>query len=304
MEWKFELVAGPFKGPTYGVAWDGSGLLFSAAAESSIFRYDPKNGSVTEFRRYMAGIKGLAFDAEGNAYGCQSSSRRVVRFNRDGSTSPMEHKWEGKFHNHPYDLAADAGGRVWFSDPVDTAPTRGPQLHGPLPHRSVLRLEKRPDGAWQIKRMTYDTQSPGAVLISRDQQTLYVADNSDAPDRKRELRAYPIQTDGSLGPYIALHLFGADHRGIHRGISGMCQDIDGNILACAGWAKSGPGPLIYVFAPSGRILETYVAPVDQPVMCAFGDADLSALYVTTQGGHLYRVGNTGRQGWMLNATRQ
>jgi gluconolactonase len=299
MEWKFELVAGPYAGPTYGVAWDGKGLLFSAISENSILRYDPERGSVTEFRKYMAGIRGLGFDAEGNFYGCQSSSRRIVRFNRDGSTSPMEHKFEGKFHNHPYDLTVDRQGRIWFSDPVDPAPTRGPQLHGPLEHQSVLRLEKRTDGTWEIKRMTYDTQTPGAVVMAQDQRTLYVAENSNRADGKRELRAYPIQQDGSLGALVVLHTFGSDPRGLHRGVHGMCLDSEGNILVCAGWERSGPGPMIYVLSPSGRVLQTHPTPADQPLMCAFGDTDLGTLYITTEGGHLYRVRNTGRQGWLL-----
>ncbi|HWP60179.1 MAG TPA: SMP-30/gluconolactonase/LRE family protein [Candidatus Acidoferrales bacterium] len=300
MAWKFEPVAGPCKGPTYGVAWDGGGVLFSASGESSILRYDPAAGVVTEFRRYMAGVKGLGFDREGNFYGCQASSRRIVRFNRDGSTAPMEHKLDGKFHNHPYALACDAQGRIWFSDPIDPAPTRGPQLFGPLPHQSVLRLEKRTDGRWQIKRMTYDTRCPGAILISRDQQTLYVAENGAD---KQELRAYPIQPDGSLGAFVVLHSFGSDYRGAHRGIGGMCEDAEGNIVACAGSNKSGPGPMIYIFARSGRVLETHPTPFDEPLMCAFGDAGLDALYVTSQGGHLYRARATARQGALLYPPR-
>jgi gluconolactonase len=211
----------------------------------------------------------------------------------------MEHKLEGKFHNNPYDLVADLQGRIWFSDPVDSAPTRGPQLHGPLDHQSVLRLEKRSSGTWQIERLTYDTDSPGAVLVARDQQTLYVADNGTRTDNKRELRAYPIQQDGSLGAYRVMHTFGSDSRGPQRGVTGMCLDAEGNIVACAGWEKSGPGPLIYVFSPSGRVLETHPTPVDQPLMCSFGDTDLGTLYVTAQNGHLYRVRDTGRRGWLL-----
>ena len=40
-------------------------------------------------------------------------------------------------------------------------------------------------------------------------------------------------------------------------------------------------------------------PVDLPTNCTFGDADLRPLYITTGGGHFYRVPNTGRQGWLL-----
>ena len=50
--------------------------------------------------------------------------------------------------------------------------------------------------------------------------------------------------------------------------------------------------MIYVFAPSGRVLETHQVPVDRPTNCTFGDTDLSTLYVTTGGGHLFRVRNT------------
>jgi gluconolactonase len=79
----------------------------------------------------------------------------------------------------------------------------------------------------------------------------------------------------------------------------MCLDTDGNIIACAGWREAGPGPMIYVFAPSGRVLATHPVPVDRPTNCTFGDTDLSTLYVTTGGGHLFRVRNTGHRGWLL-----
>ena len=57
----------------------------------------------------------------------------------------------------------------------------------------------------------------------------------------------------------------------------------------------------YVFAPSGRVVETHPMPpeVDMPTNCTFGDADLRTLYMTDLEGHLYRVRNTGRQGWLI-----
>jgi gluconolactonase len=79
----------------------------------------------------------------------------------------------------------------------------------------------------------------------------------------------------------------------------MCLDTDGNIVACAGWDEAGPGPMIYVFAPNGRVLETHPVPVDRPTNCTFGGADLGTLFVTTGGGHFFRVRNTGRHGYNL-----
>ena len=49
-------------------------------------------------------------------------------------------------------------------------------------------------------------------------------------------------------------------------------------------------PLVYVFLPSGAIVETHSVPDDEPVGCALGGGDL---YVTTAGGELHRARNIG-----------
>ncbi len=187
MEWDFELVAGPYDGITEGPAWDGEALLFTHIPGSRILRFDPRTGSVSEFRRYTNFTNGLAFSADGELYGCQSASRRIVRFNRDGSANMLADRLEGRFHNQPNDLAVDAQGRIWFSDPFGNRRNPGPQ-HEALDHASILRLERRVDRSWVIRRMTYDTTSPNGVLVSQDQGTLYVAESNRTAER-RELRA-------------------------------------------------------------------------------------------------------------------
>ena len=74
----------------------------------------------------------------------------------------------------------------------------------------------------------------------------------------------------------------------------MRFDSDGNIVASAGWTKSGPGPMIYVFSPEGRVLDTNPIEIN-PTNCCFGDEDLQTLYVTTSDGCLFRA-RTDRQG--------
>lgn len=295
--WDIDLVAGPYAGRTDGPVWDGKGLLFSAIGESKILRYDPSSGEVSEFRRHVSRLTALAFDRNGTLYGCQSGVRRLVRFNADGSTSPLENKIEGRMENHPDDLTIDARGNIWFSDPYDPVRARGVQIHGPLDHASVLCLQRNSAREWQLTRVTHDSRCPRAVLLSADEKTLYVSENGDEPAWSRELRAYVVEGPGRVGAYTVLHVFGADCRGVHRGIEGMCLDSDGNLVACGGWSRSGPGPLIYVFAPSGRVLETHIFPVDEPTNVCFGGDDLATLYVTTAGGHLYRIEDCGRRGW-------
>lgn len=299
MAWQFEQIAGPFAGPTGGLAWDGDGLLFSAVGEDRILRYDPASGAVEEFRKYTNRTDGLALAANGRLYGCQRASRRVISFNPDGSASVLADKLDERYYNHPKDLVVDRQGRIWFSDPTSPLPHSGPRMPAPIGHASVLRLERLWNREWQARRMTYDTRTPGAVALSVDERTLYLAEGDEQADSLRELRAYPILEDGPLGPYTVLHTFGGDQRGPHRGVGGICLDSNGNIVATAGWRRSGPGPMIYVFSPAGQILETHPLPGDRPANCTFGGPDLRSLYVTTEEGFLYRVRDSGRQGWLL-----
>ncbi len=296
MTWDFELIAGPYAGPNGGLAWDGKGMLFSLIDEGRILRFDPHRRTVEEFRRYTNRTNGIAFGPDGILYGCQEGGRRIIQFLPDGSAAPTANQVAGRYHNFPSDLAVDREGRVWFSDPYHRTPAFGPQIFPPLDHASVLRLERDERRQWTIRRITHDTAAPRAVLLSPDEGTLYVAEGDAERDGPRELRAYPVRGDGSVGPYTVLHTFGADHRGPHRGIEGLCLDHHGNIVACGGWKRSGAGPLIYVFSPSGAVLETHPLPGDLPMRCAFGDTDLESLYVTTGEGNLFRARAAGRRG--------
>jgi len=272
-------------------------MLFSTLADGMIRRYDPSTGEAGIVRRYTNRTNGLAFGPDGVLYGCQENSRRVIRFEADGRAVLTECRLAGRYHNHPNNLAIDSTGNIWFSDPWSELRASGPQLFPPLEHASVLRLERDPvRKLWGLRRMTYDTVAPRAVALSPDESMLYVAETNNTPGGQRELRAYPILPDGTLGPYRVLHTFGADHRGVHRGIEGMCVDGQGCVVAGAGWRKSGPGPLVHVFAPSGAILESHPVPADQPMNCAFGDVDLGSVYVTTASGEVFRAPTNGRRG--------
>jgi gluconolactonase len=297
---QFEKVA-QTEGAAGGLAWDGQAMLFTSMVMGmgggKILRYDPASGATSILRRYTVLTHGIGFGPDGAFYGCQESSRRVVRFMEDGSTTLTESKLNGQYHNQPTKLAIDSRGRIWFADPHSTLRSFGPQFVPYLDHASVLRLERDPQRKlWEIKRMTFDTRAPRAVTLSRDEKTLYVAETDNAPGGLRELRAYPIEGDDVLGPYRLLHTYGRDYRGEQRGIEGMCTDSEGNVVAVSGSAKCGPGPLVQVFSPTGAVLESQPLPGDLPMNCAFGDTDLRSLYVTTAAGELWRARDCGRQG--------
>jgi sugar lactone lactonase YvrE len=297
IRWNFQRVAGPYKGALGGIAWDGEGVLFSAVDEGRILRYAPATGEVREFRRYTNRTDGIGVGADGAVYGCQQGSRRIVRFAPDGSTEPLPHLLDGAYHNQPNNLFIDAHGSIWFTDPHGSVRSSGPQIFPPLPHASVLRLDREEHRRiWDLTRITFDTRAPKAVLVSPDESHLYVAESGEGAVAHSELRKYPLRDRKVAGPPTVLHTFGSDYTGAHRGISGMCFDAEGNLFACAGCAHSGPGPMIYVFAPSGEILGSHCVPGDEPMNCAFGDAAADALYITTGTGELLRVRESGFRG--------
>jgi gluconolactonase len=293
--WQFELVAGPYEGPTGGVIPDGDQVLFSAIDEGRLLRFDPATKSVSEYRRYANRVNGLGRGPDGALYGAQEGGRRLVEFTPDGRMMAVDARLDGKFHNQPSDLVVDRQHRIYFTDPRHPVIPFGPAIFPFLDHCSVLRLERNDRRAWVATRITYDTVSPRAVLLSPDEKTLYVADGEPREGEKRELRAYPLRADGSVDHAAVLHTFGKDHRGPHRGIEGMCLDAAGNIVAVGGWRRSGPGPLVYVFSPAGAVIESHAFPADLPNKCCFAGPRLDTFYVTTGGGHLYRA-KTDRRG--------
>ena len=131
-------------------------------------------------------------------------------------------------------MSIDTKGRIWFSDP-DYSPHWAEAIGPPeLEHKAVYRLDPRADGSWSIRRMTHDTARPNGLLVTPDLRTLYVAESDFQGER--QLRAYPILEDGTLGPCEILHDFAP-----HRGIDGMCLDVEGNIVGRGRLGEERPG---------------------------------------------------------------
>ncbi len=293
MSWEFEQIDGPYGNTAEGPAWDGSGLLFTHIRGNRIWRYDPESGASTLYRDGTNCANGLMFDPDGTLFACEGGARRVVRYEPDGSATALTDGFEGQRLNIPNDLAIDPEGRVWFTDPFYEGaggPWSEDRTHKELDHDSVYRLDPHPDGSWSTTRVTFDTTRPNGLLFSLDHSVLYVAQSDRDADKKRELRAYPVNADGSLGDHEVLHDFGQ-----HRGIDGMVLDTEGYVVATAGWRSGRPGPSIYVFSPSGEVVERHQVPFDRPTNCSFGGDDLTTLYVTTHEGYLLRA-ETERQG--------
>jgi gluconolactonase len=298
MPWKFELLKKPTAVPlTEGPVWDGEHIYFTHIQASRIMCYDPKSGAITVAREGTNRTNGLCYDAKGRLFGCCSGGRSILRFDADGKNTVITDRLDGKRLNTPNDLAVDRKGRIWFTNPVNNG-NWDKDSKMEVDHQSVLRCDPQPDGSYTTTRVTFDNTQPNGILVSPDQSTLYVAESGYAKGIMRELRAYPIREDGSLGTYTNLFTWGEDAKGVHRGIDGMCFDVDGNIVATNGWEVSGAGPMITVFSPTGRVLETHPVPAIRPTNCCFGGPDMTTLYVTTTQGHFFKA-QTNRVGWAM-----
>lgn len=281
MTWQFKRLAGPYGegGVTEGPVWLDGRLLFTDIPTSRIMSFDPATNDCREYRTNTEMNNGLTLDRQQRLYGCQAAGRRVVRYEPDGRVTVLADRFGGRRLNEPNDLVVDGRGRIWFTDPLYLKDRSSMELD----HEAVYRLDPGADGSYQISRVTSDTMRPNGLVLSPDEQTLYVAESPRAPEGRRQLRAYPIAADGSLGTTVVLHDFGD-----HRGIDGMRVDSQGHIIATCGWQRSGPGPRIAVFAPDGTLLEEHPTPAD-PTNCCFGGPDLSDLYITGTDRCLHRA---------------
>ncbi len=286
MSWNIEKVSGPW-GFTEGPQWTGSVLLFVDMATHRVMRFDPLSGATDVLYEGTNNGNGLLWTEAGQLLCCESGARRIslISFTENRADTIVDN-FEGKLLNSPNDLVMDQQGRLWFTDPRYGQDRDDMELD----HESIYRLTPHGDHS-HIERMTFDTTRPNGLAFSPDGKTLYVAQSDYSEGRKRELRAYPVLDDGALGEHRVLHNFAPA-----RGADGLKVTADGLILAAAGWTTDGPGPLIYVFEDSGRVVETHPLEGDFPTNFCFGGDGLADLYITAGSGYLYRVRDCGYTG--------
>ena len=169
------------------LAEDGS-ILFSDIGDR-IMRFDPKTKAVTVFREPSGRANGLIFDPKGRLIAAEGANtgggRRVSITERDGTVRTLADRYQGKRFNSPNDVAVDAAGRVYVSDPryVGDEPRE-------LDFDGVYRID--PDGT--VHRLETTATKPNGLAVSPDGKTLYVADNGPA---RRALLALDLDADGS-----------------------------------------------------------------------------------------------------------
>ncbi len=153
------------------------------------------------------------------------------------------------------DLCIDSLGRVYFTDQGQTG------LHDPTGR--VYRYTAR---SGQLEVLLSNVPSPNGIVLSPDEQTLYVA-----ATRGNCVWRMPLQADGSVskvGQFFTS--YGPS------GPDGLAMDEGGRLLV----ANPGLG-YVWVLHPSGQPQEVLTGPTGTSLTnLAFGGADRRMLYCT------------------------
>ncbi len=121
-----------------GPAWNAQGryLLWSDIPNNVQLRWIEDDGRVTVFRSPSNNSNGNTFDFQGRQLSCEHLTRRVVRYENDGSITIIADSFEGKRFNSPNDVVAHPDGSYWFTDP----PYGGSCTRGSLMLPAVRRI--------------------------------------------------------------------------------------------------------------------------------------------------------------------
>ena len=102
-----------------GPAWNGQGryLVWSDIPNNRQLRWLDDNGQVSVFRLPSNNSNGNTFDFQGRQLSCEHLTRRVVRYEHDGSVTVIADSFNGKRLNSPNDVVPHPDGSIWFTDP-------------------------------------------------------------------------------------------------------------------------------------------------------------------------------------------
>ncbi|MGE0376972.1 MAG: SMP-30/gluconolactonase/LRE family protein, partial [Planctomycetaceae bacterium] len=246
---------------TEGPAWHPDGyLLFTDVPNNRIVHVVP-DGSHHDWLTGTEGINGLMCDQQGNVYGAQGDARLVVRLR--STTDPSQGRvvevlakgFDGQPFNKPNDLALDADGGLYFTDPNYRREDPAQPVEG------VYYLS----ATGKVTRVVDDLPRPNGILVSADGKQLYVANINQS-----EIVRYGIIGPGQLS--AGKVIFKAE-RTDGGGPDGMSLDERGNIYATYG--------SIIVLTADGELAGRIKVP-EKPANCTFGGPDNKTLYITAR----------------------
>ena len=243
-----------------GPVWSLEGfLLFSDTVTDRLNKFVPGKG-VSDAGSRAGGVNGNAYDDQGRLYTCEFRERRVTRTAKNGKVDVLAARFEGKRLNAPDDIVVRRDGNAYFTDPAfgNQQDTRELDFYGVFHIKTGGELEAV--ARWKTR--------PRGVALSPNGRLLYIAD-SDA----RSVHVFDLAGNGTASNE---RVFIDKIDGVPGGLR---TDEKGNLYVAAKY--------VFVYSPRGEVLKD-IQLAQTPSNLAFGDPDLSSLYVTARTA-IYRV---------------
>ena len=304
-----------------GPAWNAQGryLVWSDIPNNRQLRWLEDDGRVTVFRNPSNNSNGNSFDFQGRQLSCEHLTRRVVRYELDGSVKVLADSFDGKKLNSPNDVVPHPDGSYWFTDPpyggqlYEGAPDAagGPtnaagKLNSTLGQAAGIGLAKRelptncyridPSGKVDLVVTEDQVPDPNGLCFSADYKKLYVISTGKGPGDtgpggKGDMYVFDVSADNKLSNRKLFSDFMVD--GEKCGPDGVRCDVFGNL-----WVSSNAGRKVgysgvTVWNPDGKLLGRIRLPEICGNICFGGpkrnrlfmaaSQSLYAVYVNTQG---------------------
>lgn len=265
-----------------GPAWSGQGryLVFSDIPTNRQLRWSEDDNRVTVFRSPSNNSNGNSFDFQGRQLSCEHLTRRVVRYEHDGSVTVLAESFNGKRFNAPNDVVAHPDGSYWFTDPpygaslyegqADAA--GGPaNANGRLNPRVGQAAEagqmkrEMPNGVYRVDAVGRVTQvateaqvpDPNGLAFSPDFKRLYVVSTGKGPGDtgaggQGDLFAFDVNADNTLANHRRFSDFMID--GVTCAPDGVRCDVDGNLWCSSNAGRSVGYNGVTVRTPQGKLI--------------------------------------------------
>jgi gluconolactonase len=304
-----------------GPAWSSQGryLVWSDIPNNRQLRWLEDDGRVTVFRMPTNNSNGNTFDFQGRQVSCEHLSRRVTRYELDGSATIIADNYNGKRLNSPNDVVPHPDGSLWFTDPpygsqfyegepdasggpVNVAGHMNPKIGQPAGFVPLKRelptncYRWDPSGKLDLVVTEEQVPDPNGICFSPDYKKLYVISTGKGPGDsgsggKGEIIVFDVGSDNKLSNQKLFADCVVD--GVKCGPDGMRADVDGNL-----WVSSNAGRAVgyngvTVWSPAGKLIGRIRAPEVVGNVCfggpkrnrlfMAGSQSLYALFTGTQG---------------------
>lgn len=288
-----------------GPAWSAEGryLIWSDIPNNRQMRWLEEDGRVSVFRSPSNNSNGNTFDHQGRQISCEHLTRRVVRYEHDGTITILADNYQGKRLNSPNDVVAHPDGSVWFTDPpyggqlyegapdISGGPSNAaghlnPRIGQPAgfePGRrelptNVYRLD--PTGRLDIVVTEDQMPDPNGLCFSPDHKRIYFCSTGKGPGDKGPGGKGDLWAgDVDAGKVSNLRRFSeCVIDGINCGPDGIRCDVDGNVWSSSNAGRNVGYNGVTVWNPAGTLIGRIRTPEVVANLC-FGGPKRNRLFM-------------------------